>query len=44
MNWADGPGPSVRASLILEVSHNLAAVIPLAIGEIRLVEMTDGSS
>jgi hypothetical protein len=44
INFADGPGPSVRASLTLEVSQNFAAVIPLAIGEIRLIEAAGPSS
>ncbi len=39
-----GPEPRVRASLTLEVSHNLVAVIPLATGEICLIESTDRSS
>src|SRR5260370_624497 len=44
INFADGPEPRVRASLTLEVSHNLVAVIPLATGEICLIESTDRSS
>lgn len=44
INFADGPEPTVRATLTLEVSQNLAAVIPLAIGEICLIEPTDRSS
>lgn len=44
ITFADGPGPSVRASLTLEVSQSHAAVIALAIGEIRLIEVADPSS
>jgi len=44
INFADGPEPSVRASLTLEMSHDLAAVIPLATGEIRLIQAPDRSS
>jgi len=44
IKFADGSGPSVRASLTLEVSQSFTAVIPLATGEIRLIEAGETSS
>ena len=42
ITFADGQAASVRASLTLQASQS-AAVIPLAVGEIRLIDAPEGS-
>ncbi len=43
ITFANGPAPGIRASLTVQVSHR-PGIVPLAIGEIRLIAAPESSS